>query len=564
MQLAGTTTSYPALDVATGGMSVNDTTIQSLVARETNGPNTWYVTTGGDDGNAGTSWAAPLETVTQAITNASNGDTIRLGPGEWEAEHDFTSLSGINLIGCGPGITVLDQTTLTSQAVKPCSYLRCFNLSITHTGSPTEGSQVICMFGAGSYDGIEFHNCRVESTGTAIMLNGRDFIFNETHVTGSEYGALLGVPSYDNSQRLMTAVRSRFAATDWDICLTRGLQLNAGHSTLENCDVYAECRGTDGQESRALYADHAARVVMRGGTIYSDNANGDDGSNKAYGIDVRAGSSAILDSVDIQSACTITANAYDIYISDDATSRIELTNCRYDSDKVLNSAGGTVLDRSLSIQNKTDGLNFTGDDVQATLDGEEVTTDAASRAASKADVSALATTAALAALESHGDSTWATATGFSTHTAADVKTALEANGSKLDHLWETTEDDGEGTRKFTSDALSDVSVDTSGLATSVEITALQSHGDSEWATGEGGVAGSGAVSTTVVCQVGGSPVDGVEVWVTTDAAGTNVVAGTITTDSSGEVDFMLDAGDYYVWRKKAGINFSNPQDLTVS
>jgi len=157
-------------------------------------------------------------------------------------------------------------------------------------------------------------------------------------------------------------------------------------------------------------------------------------------------------------------------------------------------------------------------------------------------------------------SNWTT----STLTADQIKTALEADGSKLDHLWETTEDDGEGTRKFTSDAISDVSVDTSGLATSAEIAALETHGDATWATGEGGVAGSGAVSTTVVCQVGGSPVDGVEVWVTTDAAGTNVVAGTITTDSSGEVDFMLDAGDYYVWRKKAGINFSNPQDLTVS
>jgi hypothetical protein len=36
--------------------------------------------------------------------------------------------------------------------------------------------------------------------------------------------------------------------------------------------------------------------------------------------------------------------------------------------------------------------------------------------------------------------------------AADVKTALEADGSKLDHLWEMTEDDG-GVRRFTANAL---------------------------------------------------------------------------------------------------------------
>ncbi len=36
--------------------------------------------------------------------------------------------------------------------------------------------------------------------------------------------------------------------------------------------------------------------------------------------------------------------------------------------------------------------------------------------------------------------------------AADVVTAMETNGSKLDHLWETTEDDG-GVRRFTQNAL---------------------------------------------------------------------------------------------------------------
>ena len=39
-----------------------------------------------------------------------------------------------------------------------------------------------------------------------------------------------------------------------------------------------------------------------------------------------------------------------------------------------------------SIKLKTDRLNFTGNDVKSTLDGEEVTTDDESRTASKADV----------------------------------------------------------------------------------------------------------------------------------------------------------------------------------
>ena len=46
----------------------------------------------------------------------------------------------------------------------------------------------------------------------------------------------------------------------------------------------------------------------------------------------------------------------------------------------------TSIDDVALIKAKTDLLNFTGTDVKATLDGETVTTDAASREASKADV----------------------------------------------------------------------------------------------------------------------------------------------------------------------------------
>lgn len=142
------------------------------------------------------------------------------------------------------------------------------------------------------------------------------------------------------------------------------------------------------------------------------------------------------------------------------------------------------------VKSKTDGLNFTGNDVNATLDGEETTTDAASRLASKADVSGLSTHDAAAvktAVEAGGshltlikaatdglnftgtdvkvtldgeevvtDAASRTASkaivaGLSTHDAAAVKTALEVGGSKLDILYGLTED--VGGRRFTEKAL---------------------------------------------------------------------------------------------------------------
>lgn len=83
--------------------------------------------------------------------------------------------------------------------------------------------------------------------------------------------------------------------------------------------------------------------------------------------------------------------------------------------------------------------------------------------------------------------------------------------------------------------------------------------------GIGGLAGSGAISFPITVQDEDSnPIDGVEVWVTTDSAGTNVVAGTLSTDALGLATFMLDAGTYYVWRQKSGYNFTNPVTITVS
>jgi len=84
-------------------------------------------------------------------------------------------------------------------------------------------------------------------------------------------------------------------------------------------------------------------------------------------------------------------------------------------------------------------------------------------------------------------------------------------------------------------------------------------------SGVGGAGGSGALSCTWTQKDDGDqPMDNVQVWITTDEEGTNVIAGTLLTDANGEVIFMLDAGTYYVWRERGGYNFTNPQSWTVS
>lgn len=78
--------------------------------------------------------------------------------------------------------------------------------------------------------------------------------------------------------------------------------------------------------------------------------------------------------------------------------------------------------------------------------------------------------------------------------------------------------------------------------------------------------GAGAVSTTITVKssVGGTPIQGAEVWVTTDSVGTNVIAGTLTTNNFGQVTFFLDPGTYYVWIAAPDYTEPNPTTIVVT
>lgn len=82
--------------------------------------------------------------------------------------------------------------------------------------------------------------------------------------------------------------------------------------------------------------------------------------------------------------------------------------------------------------------------------------------------------------------------------------------------------------------------------------------------GIGSQAGAGAITWVhkVTVDPGGADLADVDVWVTSDEAGTNTIASG-KTDQNGEVTFYLDAGTVYVWRQKSGYNFTNPDEDTV-
>ena len=81
--------------------------------------------------------------------------------------------------------------------------------------------------------------------------------------------------------------------------------------------------------------------------------------------------------------------------------------------------------------------------------------------------------------------------------------------------------------------------------------------------------GAIAFTYTVTNSVTLLPIEGVEVWITTDLAGANVIwngdtdSFGVARDDGGDLP-RLDAGTYFFWRSKAQFTFVNPDQEVIS
>lgn len=77
--------------------------------------------------------------------------------------------------------------------------------------------------------------------------------------------------------------------------------------------------------------------------------------------------------------------------------------------------------------------------------------------------------------------------------------------------------------------------------------------------------GAGATewTYTLTNSATGLPIADAAVWVTTDVGGLNIIASG-RTDQNGVITFYLDISTVYIWRRKSGFNFVNPDTEVVS
>ena len=85
---------------------------------------------------------------------------------------------------------------------------------------------------------------------------------------------------------------------------------------------------------------------------------------------------------------------------------------------------------------------------------------------------------------------------------------------------------------------------------------------------------AGALEITYTLRVDdedtGDLLEGADVWITTDEAGSIIIwrgvtdANGVLRETAGSSKPWLDAGTYYFWRQKSGYTFSNPDEETFS
>jgi len=116
----------------------------------------------------------------------------------------------------------------------------------------------------------------------------------------------------------------------------------------------------------------------------------------------------------------------------------------------------------------------------------------------------------------------------------------------------------------------------SNTAAGVYIAIFKTAGDVDtphlahgWAVNTTNLMVTGAVEYTYTVNDGVDPIEGAEVWISTDSGGANIIwygvsdASGIARASDDEKPW-LDTGTYYAWAQKGGYTFSNPDTLTVT
>lgn len=181
----------------------------------------WYVSTAGNDNNAGTE-SAPFRTIQKAITSASTGQNIKVAPGTYQ---ERVTISGKNVVLAGnpddPASTVIDAaqqgTTVWITGTQVTASTLICGLTITGgLGASTYGGGMYIINGAKpTLSHLVFTGNRSADGAALSLVNGTASIRNSLiygNTCGNTWGTIIRVHNLGNLEMSNTTVVDNTAA----------------------------------------------------------------------------------------------------------------------------------------------------------------------------------------------------------------------------------------------------------------------------------------------------------------------------------------------------------------
>ena len=182
------------------------TLIFSLIFSFSFSQTTYYVATaanGGNNSNNGTSEATPKLTLAAAVSAASSGDTINVGPGTFSTEANIAANKDLTIIGHGRDETIFDGSSLgvsdgfmaitADVTLKNCT-IQKYTTTVVASGTNTHNPAGIVIGGA---RGTSY---TTSSPLTVRIKNVKFYDLSSSAASGSAYGgAISTVNNYNAS-----------------------------------------------------------------------------------------------------------------------------------------------------------------------------------------------------------------------------------------------------------------------------------------------------------------------------------------------------------------------------
>ena len=435
-------------DVATLGHS--DSALANLKAWHDGTRPVLYVSKSGDDANDGSGWGKAKLTIGAAVSAASNGDEIKIGPGTFNENVSLEGLTGLRL--------QLNETIITASSGQPAPVLVMGENSLLYgIGSIIGTTGIGKMNGVMLAKGAKIIGVTIIATRNAIVSIGRDnWVIDRCILQGCEYGIVNAGENY------RYRISNSFVSTDgsWSTCSSGAIQNLDGQGIIVDSVVRGHIASGGDADHQVFGLANCRGLVVINTNITAVQGNGGSHATAVHFSETEGCCTLVNCKVEANAS----SEAYDL-VQDNA-GVLSVSGTQYDPVKT----SGTITDLderavanilndpvpgSPTVHSPYQRFKALDELIEAGGDGD--------LAKVLEDTNELQT----------NQGSWITATGFATETKQDTaKTVLDAVAIDVAGL------DGEPMRG--TDGANQTVPDAAGIVATA-LGVLQTHGDDTWA-----------------------------------------------------------------------------------